>query len=74
MDDDASAEELKRQQQATERLEREGMAEAANEAELAAHRRRADKAAYLQDKLSERERSEEELSEGSQAPPADDND
>jgi hypothetical protein len=57
--DDASTEELKLQQEVREHVEREGAADAVNEAEAAAHRRRAEKAAYLQEKLAERERVEE---------------
>jgi hypothetical protein len=60
MVDDASTEELKHRQAVKERIEREGVADAMNEAEAAAHRRRAEKAAYLQEKLAERERAEEE--------------
>jgi hypothetical protein len=60
MVDDASTEELKQQQAVKEHVEREGAAEAVNEADAAAHQRRADKAAYLQEKLAERERAEEE--------------
>jgi hypothetical protein len=61
MVDDASAQELKRQQAVKENVEREGEAEADNDAEAAAHRRRAEKAAYLQEKLAEREHAEEDL-------------
>jgi hypothetical protein len=60
MVDDASTEELKHQQAVKEHVEREGAAEAVNDADAAAHQRRADKAAYLQEKLAERERTEEE--------------
>jgi hypothetical protein len=60
MVDDASTEELKHQQAVKEHVEREGVADAVNEAEAAAHRRRADKAAYLQEKLAEREQAEDE--------------
>jgi hypothetical protein len=60
MVDDASTEELKHQQAVKEHVEREGAAEAVNEADAAAHRRRAEKAAYLQEKLTEREHAEEE--------------
>ncbi|MDX6507843.1 MAG: hypothetical protein QOG06_2487 [Gaiellaceae bacterium] len=60
MVDDASTEELKHQQAVKEHVEREGAAEAVNDADGAAHQRRADKAAYLQEKLAERERTEEE--------------
>jgi hypothetical protein len=58
MVDDDSAEELKHQQAVKEHAEREGAAEAVNEADAAAHRRRAEKAAYLQEKLTEREEAE----------------
>ncbi len=61
--DDASAEELKHQQAVKEHVEREGIVDAANDADAAAHRRRAEKAAYLQEKLAERERAEEEPAE-----------
>jgi hypothetical protein len=61
MADDASARELKRRQAVKEDVEREGEAEAHTEAEAAAHRRRAEKAAYLHEKLAEREQVEEDL-------------
>ena len=60
MADDPSTEELKHRQAVNEQVEREGAADAANEADAAAHRRRAEKAAYLHDKLAEREAAEEE--------------
>jgi hypothetical protein len=60
MVDDASTEDLRHQQEVKEHVEREGVADAVNDAEAAAHRRRAEKAAYLQEKLAERERAEEE--------------
>jgi hypothetical protein len=66
MVDEDSAEELKHQQAVKEHVEREGAAEAVNEADAAAHRRRAEKAAYLQEKLTERERAEEETPEDQQ--------
>jgi hypothetical protein len=59
MVDDASTEELKHQQAVKEHVERAGAADAVNDDEAAAHRRRAEKAAYLQEKLAERERAEE---------------
>jgi hypothetical protein len=65
--DDASTEELKQQQAVKEHVEREGAATAMNDAEAAAHRRRAEKAAYLQDKLAERERAEEETPDGKES-------
>jgi hypothetical protein len=61
MDEDPSAGELKHQQEARERAEREGAAEAIDEAEAATHRRRADKASYLQEKLADREQSEADV-------------
>jgi hypothetical protein len=61
MDDDLSTDELKHQQEARERAEREGAAEAIDEAEQATHLRRAEKAAYLQQKLGEREQSEADV-------------
>jgi len=63
MVDDASTEELKHQQAVKEHAEREGAADAVNEADAAAHRRRAEKAAYLQEKLEERERTEGETAD-----------
>lgn len=60
MADDDSTEELKHRQEVKEETEREGAADAMNEAEAAAHRRRAEKAAYLQEKLGEREHAEAE--------------
>jgi hypothetical protein len=60
MDDETSAGDLKHQQEVKEQVEREEAAEAIDEAEAATHRRRADKASYLQEKLAERERAEAE--------------
>jgi hypothetical protein len=64
MDEDPSAGELKHQQEAKERVEREGVADAVDDAEEATHRRRADKASYLQEKLAERERAEADTPKG----------
>lgn len=64
MADDVSMDDLKHQQEARERVEREGAAGAVNEAEAAAHRRRAEKAAYLQEKLVEREQAEAQTPHG----------
>ncbi len=61
MDDDPSTEELRHRQEVREHVERESAAEAVNDADAAAHRRRAEKAAYLQEKLAEREQAEEDL-------------
>lgn len=55
MDDEESAADLKRQQEAKERAEREDAAKSDEDAEAAAHLRRAEKAEYLRGKLSERE-------------------
>jgi hypothetical protein len=60
MDDETSAGDLKHQQEVKERVEREGAADSVDEAEAATHRRRADKASYLREKLAERERAEAE--------------
>jgi len=63
MVDDPSTEELKRRQADKERTEREGVAEAMTEAEAAAHRRRAEKAEYLRQKLADRERAEDQAAD-----------
>ena len=55
-----STEELERAQAERERAERDQAAAADEEPETRTHERRADKAAYLRDKLEERKRSEEE--------------
>lgn len=55
MDDEESAADLKRQQAAKERVEREDAAKSDEDAEAAAHLRRAEKAEYLREKLSQRE-------------------
>jgi hypothetical protein len=53
--------ELKKRQLEQEVLEREQLSDADTEAEAERHRRRADKAGYLRQKLEERERSERDL-------------
>lgn len=53
--------ELKKRQLEQEQLEREQLATSAEDAETERHRRRADKAQYLRQKLQERENSEREL-------------
>lgn len=50
-----SAADLKHQQEAKERVEREDAVQSREDAEAAAHLRRAEKAEYLRGKLSERE-------------------
>ena len=57
---DPKTEELRLEQVARERAEREQAGEAMEPAEEKTHRRRADRAAYLKRKLDERAKSEEE--------------
>ena len=57
---EAKTEELRLEQVTRERSEREQAGEAAEPAEERAHRRRADRAAYLKSKLDERAKAEEE--------------
>ena len=59
-DPDPKTEELKLDQAARETLERQRASQAALDEETGAHDRRADKAAYLKEKLEERERAERE--------------
>jgi hypothetical protein len=57
---DPKTEELQLEQIARERSEREQASGSSEPADERAHRRRADRAAYLKSKLDERARSEEE--------------
>ena len=57
---DPKTEELRLEQIHRERSERDQAGESFEAAEQRAHRRRADRAAYLKSKLDERARSEEE--------------
>jgi hypothetical protein len=57
---DPKTDELRVEQIQRERAEREQEAEAREPAEEKAHRRRAERAAYLKEKLDERAESEEE--------------
>ena len=57
-DDEHSAAELKRHQEARERAERQEAAQSSDETEAAAHLRRADKAAYLSEKLAAQEQAD----------------
>jgi hypothetical protein len=57
---DPKTEELRLEQIARERAEREQAGESFEPAEEKAHRRRAERAAYLKEKLDERAKSEEE--------------
>ena len=57
---DPKTEEMQLDQVARERAEREQAREASESAEERTHRRRADRAAYLKEKLEERAKSEEE--------------
>ncbi len=58
-----STKQLKAIQAARETSEHEALKESGTEGEARQHERRADKAAYLRDKLAERERSEREAAE-----------
>jgi hypothetical protein len=58
--EDPPTEELRKAQLEREHEEREQAREADEEADTRTHQRRADKAAYLEEKLAERERSEKE--------------
>jgi hypothetical protein len=57
---DPKTEEMRVEQIARERSEREQQAGSTEPAEEKAHRRRAERAAYLKEKLDERAKSEEE--------------
>ena len=58
MDEDPTTEELRLRQAERERAERGAEDEAVTEESTEAHRRRADKAAYLREKLEQRAESE----------------
>ncbi len=58
--DEPTIDELKRRQFDVERAEREELARAENDADADRHRRRADKAHYLREKLQEQETAERE--------------
>lgn len=68
--DDPSAEELRRRQRSQERAETEQLAEAITPAEADRHRRRAEKARYLREKLEQRERADRDADSGPDLPPA----
>ena len=57
---DPKTEELRIEQRQRERTEREQAEQSPEPAEERAHRRRADRAAYLREKLDERAKSEDE--------------
>jgi hypothetical protein len=57
---DPKTEELQLETEERERIEREHADKASEPAEERAHKRRADRAAYLREKLDERARSEDE--------------
>lgn len=59
MPEDPQTEELRDEQLRRERTEREHARDASSDAEADEHTRRAEKAAYLRDKLAQRARSEE---------------
>jgi hypothetical protein len=68
--DDSSAEHLRRRQRDQERLERDQVDDSDTGAEADRHRRRADKAAYLQRKLEQRQRAERDVDDEPDLPPA----
>jgi hypothetical protein len=61
--DDPSVEDLRRRQRDQERAEREQLVDASEPADAARHRRRADKARYLREKLEERQRAERDAAD-----------
>ncbi len=61
--DDPHIDELKRRQLEQEEAERDEIGSAVSEAEADRHRRRADKARYLREKLEERERADRQAAE-----------
>ncbi len=60
MSEDSEAEQLKEAQQEREEAEAEQAASAVTDDEAAQHRRRAEKAAYLREKLEQRAETERE--------------
>lgn len=62
-DDEPTTQELRRRQRDQERAEREQLARSDTDAEADRHRRRAEKAEYLDRKLQEREQAETERPE-----------
>lgn len=65
-EDEPTTEQLKRQQLEQEEVERERLADPVSEADADRHRRRAEKASYLRQKLEERERSEREAADAAE--------
>jgi len=59
-EEDPPTEELRLAQAQRERIERERAKQSEDDTETREHERRADKAAYLRDRLAEREQSERE--------------
>lgn len=59
-DDQPTLEQLKRRQRDQELAEREALAEAETDADADKHRRRADKARYLREKLAQRELADQQ--------------
>jgi len=59
-EEDPPTEELRLAQAQRERIERERAKQSEDDTETHEHERRADKAAYLRDRLAEREQSERE--------------
>jgi hypothetical protein len=68
--DDPSVEDLQRRQRQQERAEREQVADAETGADADRHRRRAEKAGYLQRKLEQRRQAERDAGDEPDLPPA----
>ncbi len=68
MPEDPTVDELKTRQHDQELAERELLAQADNGADADLHRRRADKARYLREKLEQRERADGEAAARGDAP------
>jgi hypothetical protein len=68
--DDPSVEDLRLRQRRQEDAAREQIADAETSADADRHRRRAEKAHYLQRKLEERQRAERDGDEDPELPPA----
>jgi hypothetical protein len=60
MPDDPSVDQLRSRQLKQERAEREALSDADSQADAERHRRRADKARYLREKLEQRARADQE--------------
>jgi hypothetical protein len=68
MDEEPTTQELRDEQLRRERLERERAQRAPNEDDAEQHARRAEKTAYLRERLEERERAERESEPAERGP------